>query len=104
MKRVYALVIILLLVMSFTTRAAVGAKGTVEVLYPSHPGIVYFRLKNDICTGSGYFKFALNTEEGRAWYALLLAAANTSKPVIVPAPECPTVTDVDISYVYQVFN
>ena len=103
MKIVNLLTIILLMVLSFGVSATIKAGGTVEVLYPSNPGLVYFRLKDDICSGSSYFKFSLTTEEGRAWFALLLAAANTSKPVIVAAPECPTTSDINIFYVYQSF-
>lgn len=102
MKKTYLLVVVILLMsLSFGASAVIKTSGTVEILYPSKPELVYFKLKG---SGSGYFKFSLNTEEGRAWYALILAAANTSKPVFLAAPECPITTDVTISYIYQVFN
>jgi len=104
MRKVNLLAISLLMAVSFGASAIIKTSGTVEILYPSKPGLVYFKLKNDSCDTSGYFKFSLSTEEGRAWYALLLAAANTSKPISVAAPQCPTTVDIDILYVYQIFN
>jgi len=94
---------ILLSTFSLGANAAISAEGTVEILYPANPSLVYFRLKGDVCTVAQYFKFSLTTEEGKAWYSLLLAAANTSKPVIVAATECPTGSAITVSYIYQKF-
>lgn len=99
------IVVFMMSIFSLGASAAINAQGTVEVLYPSSPSLVYFKLKGDVCTESQYFKISLNSEEGKAWYSLLLAAANTSKSVNVVAPECPTnaVGAITVSYIYQVF-
>lgn len=81
------------------------ATGTVEVLYPSAPSQVYFRLKGDVCTSPEYFKFSLDTEEGKAWYAMLLAAATTGKPVKVSLYACPIQGNgaAVVRYIFQEF-
>ena len=88
----------------FGTYGAVTRTGEVERIFPIDGGIK-FRLKGDEqCNPNGkYYYFNLDSEVKKAWYSLLLAAANTSKPVRVSIDACPTDSHVPVRYVYQDF-
>jgi len=83
--------------------ATTSATGEVSRIYPQSNKI-YFQLKNDPCNSNNkYYYFALDSESSKAWYSLILAAANTSKPIVVSLTECPSTVDVPVRYIYQNF-
>ena len=84
--------------------AALTVIGEVSRIYPIDGGIK-FRLKNDAeCNPNDkYYYFNLDSEVKKAWYSLILAAANTQKPIRVSLHECPTDSHVEVRYVYQDF-
>lgn len=93
--------VMLALLLPVTAIANITVHGEVARIYPSG-NAVHFKLKNDQCGNTGqYYYFMLGTEVEKAWYALLLAAANTNKPVAVSVPACPTTTYVQVRYIYQ---
>lgn len=69
------------LLLSANAVANITVSGEVVRIYP-HGSAVHFKLKNDPCgSASQYYYFTLSSDIEKAWFALLLAAANTSKPV-----------------------
>ena len=86
------------------SNAAVTKSGEVSRIYASG-NTVHFRLKNDTsCNPNNkYYIFSLDTEVKKSWYALLLAAANTGKPISVSVTQCPTDNHEVIRYLYQDF-
>lgn len=95
------LIFIVALLLSANAFANLTARGEVARIYP-HGSAVHFKLKNDPCgSTSQYYYFTLSSDVEKAWFALLLAAANTGKPVSVSIPACPTTSHVQVRYIYQ---
>lgn len=83
--------------------AAQNASGEIARIYANDNNI-YFKLKNDSCNPSSkYYFFSMADENAEAWYSLMLAAANTSKKIIVRVGSCPTTTNARVVYIYQDF-
>ena len=99
MKRI---ILILLCLASANCLAAVTLNGQVKRLYPDS-GRIYFKIKNDQCESTKYYYFELSIEIEKAWYSLLLAAANSGKNVKVSVPECALTESIKIRYIYQDF-
>lgn len=100
-KYIKSALFIFALLMSVNAAANVTVQGEVARLYPSG-NAVHFKLKNDQCGNTGqYYYFPLGTEVEKAWYAMLLAAATTGKPVKVSIPGCPATAYVLVRYIYQ---
>lgn len=79
--------------------------GEIARIYPS-VNKIYFKLKNDQCGKpiSGYYSFELDSEYKKAWYAMLLAAANTGKPIRASIPGCPVNDEtIAVNYIVQDF-
>ena len=97
------LLALLLLLGSFSSYALETAVGEVARIYPSG-NTVSFKLKKDQCNPNHkYYYFTLDSEVKKAWYALILAAANSAKPIRVSVAECPTDANVEIRYLLQDF-
>lgn len=97
------LLYVIALLACFDSFANITVHGEVARIYPSG-NAVHFTLKNDQCGSTGqYYYFPLGSEVEKAWYALLLAAANTAKPVRVSLPACPTTSYVQVRYIFQDF-
>lgn len=64
-----------------------------------------FRLKADNCiTGSAYYTIANDHPQYKVWSAILIAAAHTSKPVVVRIDACDgSATNKPVVYIYQDF-
>lgn len=91
----------LLLSANVTANTSVTVEGKISRIYPNS-GNVFFKLKNDQCGNTGkYYYFTLDSDVEKAWYAMVLAAANTDKPVSVSLPACPVATNVQVRYIYQ---
>lgn len=100
-KYMKSLLVMLGLLLPVTAIANITVHGEVARIYPSG-NAVHFKLKDDQCGNTvQYYYFMLVTEVEKAWYALLLAAANTNKPVAVSVPACPRTTYVQVHYIYQ---
>lgn len=106
MKKLLALFLICI---SVNTFAITNVSGKVARIYPAE-NKVYFNLIGDQC-GQGidnhYYYFVLDSEIKKAWFSIILAAANTGKPILVSLPNCPspaTGAQVEIRYLYQDFN
>lgn len=83
--------------------AYAGSTGLVSRIYPSGDTI-NFQLKDACKTGTVYWQFDIRTDIGKAWYALLLSAATTGRPVNIDYPgECNPSAHQTIWYVYQDF-
>lgn len=104
MKMTKFILLSTMITMSLFANAAFTISGEISRIYPSN-STVKFRLKNDNqCNpNSKYYYFDLDSEVKKAWFAMILAAANTSKPVRVSIHQCPTDADVEVRYVYQDF-
>ncbi|WP_027671414.1 hypothetical protein [Rheinheimera baltica] len=91
------------LLLSTSVFANVTVQGEIERIFPNL-GVVNFKLKNDRCGNTGqYYYFPLTNEREKAWYSMILAAANTGKRVVVSVPQCPTNAYVQVRYIYQEF-
>ncbi|MCX2781044.1 hypothetical protein [Microbulbifer thermotolerans] len=78
--------------------------GKVTRIYGYEDTINFHLEGNTECNPNNqYYYFNLDSEGKKAWYSLLLAAANTSKPIHVKIPECPINDKVKIIYLYQNF-
>ena len=81
--------------------------GNVTRIYPgtgSNGGKIHFRINNNDCLSNGnYFWFSIEHPSGKAWYSLILAAANTGKSISVNAEKCPDNEPVQVLYIYQNF-
>ena len=101
MKKILALFLICI---SVNTFAITTVSGQVARIYPATPNAVFFSLKNDQC-GKGidvYYVFQLDSEIKKAWYSLILAAANTGKPIFVSIPNCSVDgSSVEVRYIFQ---
>lgn len=100
------LLVVALLMFSANTFAITNVSGKVARIYPQGDR-VHFNLKGDQC-GLGidqhYYYFTLDTDVKKAWYSLILAAANTDKPILVSLPDCPAPgSQVEVRYLYQDF-
>lgn len=86
-------------------QASSMTQGRVSLIYPSVAGsTIYFRLAGDCKGGVKYWSFDLEGRGGKAIYTLLLAAANSGKPVkIYSDAGCNPNTNQEISYVVQSF-
>lgn len=87
----------------FALAAYAGESGRVKRIYPSG-GNVYFWLDGGCKTkwGDGYWYFPLNSEAAKAWYALLLSAANSKTAVAIDfSGGCVADQNQQIWYVYQ---
>ncbi len=101
---------LLMLSLSINASAISWVSGKVARIYPTG-NMILFNLKSDQCgrgVDSGYYYFNLDSESNKASYALILAAANTDKPIVVSlyAAEtaCPASgVNVQIRYLYQDF-
>ena len=86
---------------------AAAYSGNVTRIYPasgSDGGKIHFRINSKDCpSNSNYFWFSMEHPSGKAWYSLILAAANTGKSITVNAEKCPYMNPVQIRYVYQDF-
>jgi hypothetical protein len=77
--------------------------GEVEKIFPSGLGVINFRLKGDTCIPSEYYyTFSLDAPSGKAWYAMLLTAANTGRPVTVRVTTCGA-ANLQADYIFQQF-
>ncbi|ARU28133.1 hypothetical protein [Cellvibrio sp. PSBB006] len=79
--------------------------GEIARIYPS-VNKIHFKLKNDQCGKpiSSYYTFELDSEYKKAWYAMLLAAANTGKPIRASIPGCPVNDEmIPVNYIVQDF-
>jgi hypothetical protein len=83
--------------------------GKVKRIYPTGDRI-YFRIHGDTCaTSSQYYYFDMDetSERGRYaarnWYTMLLASAQTGKPISVKVNSCPAEGPIYVSYIYQDF-
>lgn len=97
-------VITILWLFSSQLYAAKGS-GFVERIYINNNKVL-FRLKGDECKSkavNSYWFFELNNDQGKATYALLLAAANSNKVIQVGYPECDSSKTSIINYLYQDF-
>ena len=81
--------------------------GEIARLYVNY-GNVYIRIKSDGCNPNNrYYRFVLTgtnpNENAEAWYAQLLSAAVSSKPVTLAIPDnsCPLTDNQTISYMFQ---
>lgn len=101
MKRIYLFVAALLL--ASNAFANITVHGEVARIYPSGNAI-NFKLKNDQCGNTGqYYYFNLSSDTEKAWYAMMLAAANTKAQISVSIPACPTTAKELVRYIYQDF-
>ena len=97
----------LLLCFSFNAFAITEVSGKIARLYVNNDGNwVFFSLKNDQC-GQGigvYYQFPLDSDARKAWFSMMLAAANTEKSINGAIPNCPSPTaSVLVRYIYQDF-
>lgn len=103
MKKLLALILVCI---SVNTFAITTVSGKVARIYPAAPNAVFFSLKNDQC-GKGidvYYVFILDSEIKKAWYSMILAAANTDKPISVSIPNCSADgSSVEVRYIFQDF-
>lgn len=82
--------------------AHAGESGLVTRIYPTG-NTVNFQISNS-CKTSMYYQFDITTDIGKAWYAMLLTAANNKKPVSIDfAGACDPNQHQTIWYVYQDF-
>ena len=107
-NRLFSAVIGVALVLagSFALHAGAANVGRVTRIYPQTDGTVYFWLDNGCKSGAidGYWTFSLNSDTGKAWYAMLLSAANNKSPVAVAySGVCTAGQHQPIWYVYQDF-
>lgn len=94
---------IVLFALSAQAAAQVFASGEVDRLYPSSTNLISFKLKGDTCIpNENYYTFSLDAPAGKAWYAMLLTAANTGRPVTVRVTQC-AASNVQADYIYQQF-
>lgn len=91
------------LLFSLSGHANQTISGEISRIYPAN-NTVFFSLKNDPCNPNNkYYFFPLERETSKAWYSLILAAANTSKPIAVSIHEFPTDSHEPVRYIYQNF-
>jgi hypothetical protein len=103
MSKVKLLLSMFILCFSLPSYGTKGTSGEISRIYPTNNKI-FFRLKNDTCNPNNrYYYFNLDSETSKAWYALILSAANTSKPISVSIHECPSAADVSVRYILQNF-
>lgn len=77
--------------------------GMVKRIYPVYDGNVYFRLAGT-CKTATYFYFSTTAEGGRSWYAMLLSAAASARPVRISLPQaCNDAQNQAVQYVFQDF-
>jgi len=86
---------------------AVESSGVVSRIFPNGNN-VYFRLKNDTCINSAtndyYYIDMVNQKPAASnWFAMLLAASATGKPVRVSVEACGVAGNTAIRYIYQDF-
>lgn len=85
-----------------SSNAAVLGEGEIEIIYPTGSKI-NFRLKNDSCNNTAnneYYYINMDTQQPAAknWYALLLTASATGKPISVSVLSC-----AQVRYIFQKF-
>lgn len=101
MKKIMLLIVLYLV--GLTSVAAQSAYGEIARIYANDNNI-YFKLKNDSCNPSSkYYFFSMTNENAEAWYSLILAAANTSKKIVVRVANCPIPANTRVVYIYQDF-
>lgn len=84
--------------------AHAGETGRVKRIYPNGDGNVYFWLDVGCKTkwGDGYWYFPLNSDAAKAWYALLLSAAQSKAVVAIDfSGGCVAGQNQQIWYAYQ---
>lgn len=97
-----AAALLLSLAVSLPAKAA-GESGLVTRIYPSG-NIINFQLQGSCKTGLVYWQFDITTDMGKAWYAMLLTAANNKKPLNISfANVCDSSQHQTIWYMYQDF-
>lgn len=75
--------------------------GQVKRIYPTSDGQVYFRLVG-ACKVVTYFHFSTASQAGKNWYAMLMTAASSARPVRISLPQsCNDVEHQAVQYVYQ---
>lgn len=79
-----------LVIASAMAGAVTNSQGMVSRIYPSTDDKTYFRLASDTCNvGSDYYYFPNNgTAAQKAWFALLLLASGSGKPINVSVENC----------------
>ncbi len=94
----------LVLFISNISIAATSTSGEIKRIYAQGER-VNFRLKdNQSCNPNNkYYYFTLDSEVKKTWYSLILAAANTSKRVVVSIEDCPSAASIEVKYIYQDF-
>ena len=95
----------LMLYLLASTAIAADITGNVEHLYVASYGTVFFRIEGD-CKTSGYWTFTLGTvgNYSHAWYAMLLAAGTSGKPVtITHSSSCSSTSHQAVTAVRQTF-
>ncbi|SMF68342.1 hypothetical protein SAMN02745866_04329 [Alteromonadaceae bacterium Bs31] len=94
---------VFLVMLGSTAYAAIPVTGTVSRIYPSGSSDrVNFKLRTSDCSGNPYFSFQIDTDIGKANFALLLAAATTKSEVIVAVNTCPKDGENGhVEYIYQ---
>lgn len=86
--------------------SALTITGKVTRIYPSGTdgGTINFKVATPECAAAKYLQFSLTTEVGKAWYALLLSAANSGADVRVRINECPVNEHQQVVYIFQDFG
>ena len=75
--------------------------GLVKRIYPVSDGTVYFRLVG-ACKTVTYFHFSTASQAGKNWYAMLLSASATARPVRISLPQpCNDAEHQAVQYVFQ---
>lgn len=75
--------------------------GLVKRIYPVADGTIYFRLVG-ACKTVTYFHFSTTSQAGRNWYAMLLSAAATARPVRISLVQpCNDAEHQAVQYVFQ---
>lgn len=102
-------VITCLILVLFTAEAmAVDIVGKVSHLYSSKYDNVYFRIEGDTCKTEAngkfwYFPRGPVGDHSHHWYAMLLAAGTSGKPVKIQKPACVSHLNQQITGVRQDF-
>lgn len=98
----------ILMIFSLSSQADT-VTGQVSRIY-ANGNHINFKLKGDTCndlSNNEYYKFTPDTEIKKYWSALLLAAANTGKPIRVQISACSTegnpIGSKEVGYIYQDF-
>lgn len=79
------------------------ATGLVQRIYPHGNNIISFKVHGD-CKAVSYWHFSMDAPVGKAWYAMLLAAAHNKTPIrYAYVGPCSPNTNQQINYLYQDF-